>query len=69
MDNSNRLSDTSLAKHQQISKKFKINYNNIRELLYEKVKDRIDETFLILLTLATDVPPNFITIIFIDLQY
>ena len=47
MDNSNRLSDTSLAKHQQISKKFKINYNNIRELLYEKVKDRIDETFLI----------------------
>ena len=47
MDNSNRLSDTSLAKHQQISEKFKINYNNIRELLYEKVKDRVDETFLI----------------------
>ena len=47
MDNSNRLSDTSLAKHQQISKKFKIDYNNIRELLYEKVKDGADEIFLI----------------------
>ena len=28
----------SLAKHQQISKNLKIDYNNIRELLYEKVK-------------------------------
>ena len=37
----------SLVKHQQISKKFKIDYNNIRELFYEKVKDRADEIFLI----------------------
>ena len=37
----------SLAKHQQISKNFKIDYNNIRELLYEKVKVRSDEIFLI----------------------
>ncbi len=37
----------SLAKHQQISKNIKINYNNIRELLYEKVKARPDEIFLI----------------------
>ena len=37
----------SLAKHQQISKNIKIDYNNIRELLYEKVKDRADEIFLI----------------------
>ena len=29
----------SLAKHQQISKNIKIDYNNIRELFYEKVKD------------------------------
>jgi len=39
--------NTSLAKHQQISKNFKIDYNNIRELLYEKVRTRADETFLI----------------------
>ena len=31
-----------LAKHQQISKNFKIDYNNIREMLYEKVKARAD---------------------------
>ena len=37
----------SLAKHQQISKNFKIDYNNIRELFYEKVKVRSDEIFLI----------------------
>ena len=37
----------SLAKHQQISKNIKTDYNNIRELLYEKVKDRADEIFLI----------------------
>ena len=37
----------SLAKHQQISKNFKIDYNNIRELFYEKVKARADEIFLI----------------------
>ena len=37
----------SLVKHQQISKKFTIDYNNIRELFYEKVKDRADEIFLI----------------------
>ena len=37
----------SLAKHQQISKNFKIDYNNIRELLYEKVRSRADEIFLI----------------------
>ena len=37
----------SLAKHQQISKNIKIDYNNIRELFYEKVKDRADEIFLI----------------------
>ena len=36
-----------LAKHQQISKNIKIDYNNIRELLYEKVKNRADEIFLI----------------------
>ena len=36
-----------LAKHQQISKNFKIDYNNIREMLYEKVKARADEIFLI----------------------
>ena len=36
-----------LAKHQQISKNIKIDYNNIRELFYEKVKDRADEIFLI----------------------
>ena len=34
-----------LAKHQQISKNIKIDYNNIRELLYEKVKNRADEIF------------------------
>ena len=39
--------NTSLAKHQQISKNFKIDYSNIRELLYEKVKARTDEIFLI----------------------
>ena len=38
--------NTSLAKHQQISKNFKIDYSNIRELLYEKVKARTDEIFL-----------------------
>ena len=37
----------SLVKHQQISKDIKIDYNNIRELLYEKVKDRADKIFLI----------------------
>ena len=37
----------SLTKHQQISKNFKIDYNNIRELFYEKVKVRSDEIFLI----------------------
>ena len=37
----------SVAKHQQISKNFKIDYNNIRELLYEKVKARANEIFLI----------------------
>ena len=37
----------SLVKHQQISKNFKIDYNNIRELFYEKAKDRADEIFLI----------------------
>ena len=37
----------SLAKHQQISKNIKIDYNNIRELFYEKVKARADEIFLI----------------------
>ena len=37
----------SLIKHQQISKKFKIDYNNIRELFYEKVKDGPDDIFLI----------------------
>ena len=36
-----------LAKHQQISKNIKIDYNNISELLYEKVKNRADEIFLI----------------------
>ena len=35
------------AKHQQISKNFKIDYNNIREMLYEKVRARADEIFLI----------------------
>ena len=30
-----------------ISKNIKIDYNNIRELFYEKVKDRADEIFLI----------------------
>ena len=47
MDNSSSLSDTFLAKHQQISKKFELDYDNIRELLYEKVKNRGDEIFLI----------------------
>jgi len=37
----------SLAKHQQISKNLKIDYNNIRELLYEKVSSSADEIFLI----------------------
>ena len=37
----------SIAKHQQISKNFKIDYNNIRELLYGKVKARANEIFLI----------------------
>ena len=36
-----------LAKHQQLSKNFKIDYNNIRELFYEKARDRADEIFLI----------------------
>jgi len=37
----------SLAKHQQISKDLKIDYNNIRELFYEKAQVRSNQKFII----------------------